>query len=246
MSPTRYFSILVLLMLPIYTFAQCQIFDDNVAGSTGLSGDTISIAQGFIAECDGTLEYAQFVASSNGTSEVFGTFNLYEGNGLDGALIHSEPYAAGTIFMLDEPMRATIEGDVSLVEGNQYTFELVIDNQVGIRADSDMTYLGGAAFSQGFESTNYDFIFEVSLLPTLGVSEFDNTISATVYPNPASRTIQVSGFIEQVKYQMYTINGEMLSEGVLVPGQTIAVEELFGGVYFLKFETGQILRFLKK
>lgn len=243
-SKARFCSLL--FFLPLFGFSQCLVLDNNLAGGVGLSGDIVSIAQGFIAECDGKLEYAQFLSSSNATTEVFGTFNLYEGNGLDGTLIHTESYASGIVLMLNDPIRATLENEVALIQGNQYTFELVIDNQVGLRTDSEMTYLGGSAFSQGFESQSYDFNFEVSLEPILGTQGFDLATSLVVYPNPSRGAIQVSGLLEEVSYELYDSNGSEIRKGTMAPDQLLNTENLATGLYFLTFENGPVLSFLKE
>lgn len=65
------------------------------------------------------------------------------------------------------------------------------------------------------------------------------------YPNPAKRTIKVSGLKTSQSFVMYDILGKEVLKGVLENDKLIDINELSKGVYLLKTENGKTLKIIK-
>lgn len=82
---------------------------------------------------------------------------------------------------------------------------------------------------------------------TLSSNEFiieSNKIS--VYPNPSNDYIQVLGFKEKEKYEIYNFLGKRILNGYSQENQKIDIRNLTNGMYILKTENGKTLKVIKK
>ncbi|WP_299212143.1 immunoglobulin-like domain-containing protein [uncultured Aquimarina sp.] len=60
----------------------------------------------------------------------------------------------------------------------------------------------------------------------------------TLYPNPAKQQFQVSGFLGKVELSIYDVNGRSLLKEKVDANQSISIQELPNGVYFVKIAIG--------
>ena len=80
-----------------------------------------------------------------------------------------------------------------------------------------------------------------------GIEELQHQSSISIFPNPASDFITVSGLQNNEKLSIYNINGQQLFSGKATgETQQIAVGHFPAGIYLLKVDNGQTLKFLKK
>lgn len=70
--------------------------------------------------------------------------------------------------------------------------------------------------------------------------------SIKVYPNPASEFIKLTGLDKSEKYKIYNILGSEISDGNLSNEEKLDVRDFPNGLYFLKFDNGNTLKFLKE
>jgi hypothetical protein len=66
-----------------------------------------------------------------------------------------------------------------------------------------------------------------------------------VYPNPTSNSIQITGLTKTEKYKIYNVQGKEMSYGVVSSTNKIDIQNLTNGIYFLKFDGGNTLKFIK-
>jgi hypothetical protein len=67
-----------------------------------------------------------------------------------------------------------------------------------------------------------------------------------VYPNPTTGVIQVSGVTSEVSYDIYSITGAEIAKGTLSADGKIDVSNISNGLYFLTFDNGNTVKFIKK
>jgi len=80
-----------------------------------------------------------------------------------------------------------------------------------------------------------------------GIEELQHQSSISIFPNPASDFISISGLQNNEKFSIYNINGQQLFSGKATSEtQQIAVGHFPAGIYLLKADNGQTLKFLKK
>ena len=68
----------------------------------------------------------------------------------------------------------------------------------------------------------------------------------TVYPNPTTDYIKVSGLTKNVDYKLYNVLGKKIIAGTLLNNDKINMQEFTNGLYLLKFSNGKTKRIIKK
>ncbi|HNR19152.1 MAG TPA: T9SS type A sorting domain-containing protein [Bacteroidia bacterium] len=102
---------------------------------------------------------------------------------------------------------------------------------------------GSGANAVNFSTTELaapvtDTVFCSSILSSVPESSNNNFFS--VYPNPATNEINISfkeNSISNAKYIFYNARGEVILNGTLSPKQSILINELSKGIYYLKIIT---------
>jgi hypothetical protein len=79
-----------------------------------------------------------------------------------------------------------------------------------------------------------------------GVDEQAAMQSIQLYPNPTQSTLQLNGLEEPRDYTIYTLQGSLVQAGTAHPGEALDVTRLKSGMYLLKLETGERVKFVKE
>ena len=87
---------------------------------------------------------------------------------------------------------------------------------------------------------------ELKITETLSTNKNEINTSFSVYPNPASSFIAVTGLKQETAYEVINVLGAKVLEGTLSMTTKIEIETLTKGIYFLKLDSGTLLKFLKK
>ena len=87
---------------------------------------------------------------------------------------------------------------------------------------------------------------EFNITGTLYTNKNDLNTSFSVYPNPASSFLAVTGLKQETAYEVINVLGAKVLEGTLSMTTKIEIETLTKGIYFLKLDSGTLLKFLKK
>jgi hypothetical protein len=89
------------------------------------------------------------------------------------------------------------------------------------------------------------FVNDQAGCDALGVNDFALP-ALTLHPNPASTTVQIEGLITTATYTLYNAIGLQVSRGQVANNEQIDINSLASGLYFLKFDSGNILKFIKE
>lgn len=73
-----------------------------------------------------------------------------------------------------------------------------------------------------------------------------NSGKVKIFPNPSKDFIQVLGLSETENYEVYSIVGAKVNDGVINNNEKINIQNLTNGFYFFKFKDGKILKFIKE
>jgi hypothetical protein len=99
---------------------------------------------------------------------------------------------------------------------------------------------------------NGDYYFSIiddvtiASLSTLSTDDVELTINKIkVHPNPSSNIIQISGLDEHSNYKIFNVLGAEIKNGIVSKNEQIDIRSFTNGLYFLKLENGNTLRFLK-
>lgn len=140
---------------------------------------------------------------------------------------------------------------------SQLTFVSQPGNFCGFRDTLTLTGLNANSvyyillFNQNQQSSIFgpssNFTFSFTPDGTLGIENVDKGINKiSLYPNPSSNSIQISGLTGVENYTIYNVVGKEISKGVISLDEKIDVKNYSNGLYFLKFENGNTIKFIKE
>ncbi|XMO84967.1 sialate O-acetylesterase [Algibacter sp. AS12] len=90
----------------------------------------------------------------------------------------------------------------------------------------------------------YQFPVESSTLSLENISNFNKNIK--LYPNPTSQFILISGIENEENYIIYNTLGIEMIKGIISDNEKIEIKNFPNGFYFLKFNNGNTLKFIKE
>lgn len=90
------------------------------------------------------------------------------------------------------------------------------------------------------------FSYMRSTNQSLSADEFGQDKGIRLLPNPSSDFIQVYGLIKTENYRIYNVVGLEIKSGTTFNNQEIDIKSLVNGIYFLKFDNGNTIKFLKE
>jgi hypothetical protein len=80
----------------------------------------------------------------------------------------------------------------------------------------------------------------------LSIEDFELNAGLRAYPNPANNVISLAGLNEAKEFVIYNVIGAQVKSGVVNNDQPIQIDELTPGMYFLKIDSGNTVKFIKR
>lgn len=81
---------------------------------------------------------------------------------------------------------------------------------------------------------------------TLSTAQFNKLKTIKIFPNPSSQFIEISGLITSQVYTIYNTLGAEIKKGIISNNNQIDIRDFTDGLYFLKFENGNMIKFIKE
>jgi len=81
---------------------------------------------------------------------------------------------------------------------------------------------------------------------TLKVEKLTNVNDLKIFPNPSHNYIYISGLSKRKNYCIYNTLGSEIKKGVISEGENISINNFSNGLYFLKLDKGNTIKFIKK
>ncbi|MDH7447555.1 T9SS type A sorting domain-containing protein [Aquimarina sp. 2201CG14-23] len=91
-----------------------------------------------------------------------------------------------------------------------------------------------------------DNIKLVGINGTLSINSFNEKPALNIFPNPTVNFIKISGLTKTANYKIYNVLGAETKKGTISKNEKIDVQNLNNGIYFLKFEDGNTIKFIKE
>ncbi len=102
------------------------------------------------------------------------------------------------------------------------------------------------ASSPAIEANDKNKVLKLSMSEVLSTNTFENKAPVKLYPNPSSDYINVSGLQESKDYAICNLLGATVLEGEVSQNQNIDVKSLQKGLYIIKLENNEAIKFMKK
>ncbi|MEI7981065.1 MAG: T9SS type A sorting domain-containing protein [Bacteroidota bacterium] len=74
-----------------------------------------------------------------------------------------------------------------------------------------------------------------------GIADKGKTADITIYPNPASRFLEIANLDRPTEFTFINIQGKVIKSGIVKPSQLINLNDLSRGLYFLKLQNSNLL-----
>ncbi|NNC49057.1 MAG: T9SS type A sorting domain-containing protein [Flaviramulus sp.] len=101
------------------------------------------------------------------------------------------------------------------------------------------------SWSQGGASGG-GFSYDRSTDQALDINDFEKQLKIKLFPNPASDYIQISGLDKGEMYSIYNVLGTKVDAGFISNYEKIDVQNIAKGLYFLKLESGNTIKFSRE
>ena len=203
--------------------------------------------QSFTADCSGNLEEVLlYIHSSVPGTIPPNTLYIYNGNTIFDTPIYTQDFPETIINIGQGFFKVILNGDLPLTQGQQYTFKMDVGSEVIVQGASSNIYSLGQGYFDGIAWENYDCGFAVTIdSETLGFDDEQYTSELVLFPNPTLNYISISNLYTEKYYIIYDVLGKKTNSGQLLPQSQISVAQLEKGIYFLKLDNNETLRFIK-
>lgn len=81
---------------------------------------------------------------------------------------------------------------------------------------------------------------------TLSIDSITEKPVLNIFPNPTTDFITITGLNKTATFKIYSTLGKEIVRGTVSNNETITTQNLKNGLYFLKFEDGNTIKFIKK
>ncbi|MBN4053614.1 hypothetical protein JYT97_01880 [Haliea sp. AH-315-K21] len=150
--------VLTTLLFQSALYAQCIV--GNTIGKNDPENDFFW-GQSFTANCDGQLNYIEFITGEGGGTQTATTLRIFEGETVLGTPLYSQVVPEMTFSGSGENLRIYLDQVLPIVSDQKYTFELQVS--VNLQISTANPYSGGIAFENGSGFSQVDFVFNVSI-----------------------------------------------------------------------------------
>lgn len=90
------------------------------------------------------------------------------------------------------------------------------------------------------------FSYERSTAPLVSTEVIENNGLVKLFPNPAAGYIQLSGLKSNENFTIYNLLGTPVLIGIITNNKKIDIKNFPSGLYFMKLQNGNTIKFLKK
>ena len=213
--------------------AQCN-FGNAVGGFD--PENNFDWAQTFTAECDGLLNYVEFITGSGGTQEAR-TLEIFEGATVSGAPFYTQDFPEMDFGTAGESLRIVLEEDFPIENGDIFTFQIP-GVTVNLLVSINNPYPGGFAWENGSSFNEIvDFVFNVDIGEILSAQDNNLSNQIVYFPNPADTKLNISleESYQTIEVSITNVNGKIVYQNTYDSQNNIAVNtsELSSGFYFV-------------
>ncbi|MDA9344180.1 T9SS type A sorting domain-containing protein, partial [Algibacter sp.] len=122
----------------------------------------------------------------------------------------------------------------------------IVGKKFGIWLVDDDIYLTLTFNSWGSGASGGAFSYTRSTDQALSTNEFELKKNIKLFPNPSSEFIQVSNLESKEFYGIYNILGTEIKNGFISNNEQIDIKNFTNGLYFIRFDNGNTIKFIKE
>ncbi|WP_299253817.1 T9SS type A sorting domain-containing protein [uncultured Aquimarina sp.] len=180
----------------------------------------------------------------DGISTDFTNFQMWLFEGSNDIEIHFGP---NSISNPDESFDGEAGSLIALIPSYNFGTEVLEENATFLSGNpinptvilstvDDNTFLDGVIPN----GTIYKFTRS-----TLSTEEFRSVTKLELFPNPSNDVISISGITTNEKYEIYNLLGNKIEDGIIYKNKRINIQNYSKGIYLIKLDNNQTLKFIK-
>ncbi|REG87880.1 T9SS type A sorting domain-containing protein [Winogradskyella sediminis] len=124
--------------------------------------------------------------------------------------------------------------------------DYIVGKKFGVWLVDDDVYLTLTINTWGSGGGGGAFSYTRSTDQTLSTNDLELEKDLTLSPNPSSEFIKISNLKSKASYSVYNILGANIKSGSVSENETIDIRDLTEGVYFLKINNRNTIKFIKE
>ncbi len=125
-----------------------------------------------------------------------------------------------------------------------------IQDKENIDPKNQVLKFNDVILENGRTLADYNIIKESTLQlteSTLGIKDIESSSTQlNIHPNPSTKFIQISGLQKTENYSIFSLLGQEIAKGSVADEESIDTYNLNIGIYLLKFNNGNTLKFIKE
>ncbi len=122
----------------------------------------------------------------------------------------------------------------------------LVDMDMVVHLITDDIYIDIKLLSWSEKDSGGGFSYERSTNQTLSNNEFELDEKIKLFPNPSTENIQIAGLTKTENYRIYNILGKEIRNSTISANEKINTKNMSNGLYFLKFDNGSTIKFIKE
>lgn len=233
------------------------IAEDGEGGSTDISNLNIIIYN--VDQTLANINSIEWKSSTDLASNVFHGLSTFTSSNFEawkGQIIKESLGAEFKLISFDwfdwgnydsQPMQILGFRDGAQVASSNFTGNSTPDS-VTVNLNSDFNNVDEVRIITQ-SATTYPTInnIEIADSETLKVTGITTTKkSIKIIPNPTTNFIKISGLKTYENYQIYNVLGVKVKNGIIWDDKQIDIRNLINGLYFLKLDNRNVIKFIKK
>jgi len=128
-----------------------------------------------------------------------------------------------------------------------------------INAGSVIEITVSGLFTNPSSASSYTFNWRTAVISSAATENFSYNLDFTtlstdvvqalttkVYPNPAIEFIKISNLKSKKSYVIYNVSGSKINSGIISNNDQIDIRDLTNGLYLLKYDNGNTIKFIKE
>jgi hypothetical protein len=247
---------LTLILFSLYSYSQNCNIGNEAATSDFIDGGFSSnylLGVKYTLNAEGTLNSINLIG--NGTGEGIQMAVYDDNSGVPNNLIASSSLGTVGSGITSLPITPT------LLPAGDYWIMAVYDVG-GNSSDYNSSATGNTVYYQSlsygsaiptnassfFSYTGQDFLYFLGIDcgNTLSIENFNLVDKISIFPNPTSDYISISNLENLESYLIVNQLGQEMKRGIISNQEKIDIRNFTNGLYFLKLENGNTIKFIKK
>lgn len=206
---------------------------------------------GAYREEDNQVYYCKWNGSTYDEEVLLYDYDLEEGDYFNDLDEHPmRVIAVSTITDYNGVERKKIEFSfVGLEEETEYWIEGVGSSRGFVNSGNYTPTDEGAVFHLLCYHVDDNLIYVNPEYNTCDITEIEENLaenSVNIYPNPANNKIHIEGLVEESQISLYNAFGTCVKKHTLNGNDEIAIDDLAAGLYLLRINEKQTVKFLKR